>query len=131
MTSIPSAAEIREPILLPDLPIIDSHIHLWDCAGYSFFAADFLADIARGHRVEASVYVECGMAYSADPRPGFAPVGETEYVHDQIAEGAKINPDHRLAAGILGCVDLLLAEGVGPVVEAHVAAGRGRFKGVR
>lgn len=122
---------MNEPVLSPDLPIVDSHIHLWNCAGYDYFVADFLADVAKGHNVEASVYVECGMAFSDDPRPGFAAVGETEYVHTQIAEGARIDPRHRLAAGILACVDLTLGDDVGPVIEAHVDAGKGLFKGVR
>ncbi len=131
MTSIHPGNGMDEPVLFPDLPIIDSHIHLWNCAGYDYFVADFLADVATGHNVEASVYVECGMAFSDDPRPGFAAVGETEYVHSQIAEGARINPKHRLAAGVLGCIDLMLGDAVAPVIEAHAAAGKGLFKGVR
>ncbi|SMF90065.1 Predicted metal-dependent hydrolase, TIM-barrel fold [Azospirillum oryzae] len=116
-----------EPVLLPELPIVDSHIHLWTRDNY--FAQDFLADVAAGHNVQASIYAECGMCFSDDPREAFRPVGETHYVLDQVklAEGS----NHALAAGILGCADLMLGDGVKPVLEAHAEAAKGRFRGVR
>ena len=44
-----------------------------------------------------------------------------------LAEGS----DHDLAAGIVGGGDLMLGEGLRPVLEAHIAAGKGRFRGIR
>lgn len=116
-----------EPIVMPDLPIVDAHIHLWHRDNY--FADDFVADVHAGHKVDASVYVECSMAYSDDPRPEFRPVGETHFVLDQIklAEGS----GHKLAAGILGASDVTLGERVRPVLEAHAEAAKGRFRGTR
>lgn len=117
----------REEILLPELPIIDAHIHLWHRDNY--FAPDYLKDVNSGHNVVASVYAECSMAYSEDPREEFRPVGEIAHVLEQIrlAEGY----GHQLAAGILGAADLTLGERVRPVLEAHVEAAKGRFRGVR
>lgn len=116
-----------EPTVLPDLPIVDAHIHLWHRDNY--FARDFLADVGSGHHVAASVYAECGMAYADDPREAFRPVGETRYVLDQvrIAEGS----GHGLAAGILCAADLELGQGVKPVLAAHAEAAQGRLRGVR
>ena len=37
----------------------------------------------------------------------------------------------RVAAGIVGFADLTLGDRVEPVLEAHVRAGGGRFRGVR
>jgi predicted TIM-barrel fold metal-dependent hydrolase len=39
--------------------------------------------------------------------------------------------DFRACAGIVSKADLLLGEAVTPVLEAHVAAGGGRFRGIR
>ncbi|HSB42741.1 MAG TPA: amidohydrolase family protein [Methylomirabilota bacterium] len=42
------ARQPPEPILEPDLPIIDTHHHLWDRGGHRYFLPDFLADAAIG-----------------------------------------------------------------------------------
>ena len=123
------AAPTREEAVMPDLPIVDAHIHLWNLTGFDYFAPQLLADVRSGHKVEATVYVECSMRHSNDPREAFRPVGETEYALEQVklAEGS----GHDLAAGILGCADLMLGAAVRPVLEAHIAAGKGRFRGIR
>lgn len=56
---------VHEDIVLPQLAVIDSHMHLWDRIGFDYFAPEFLADVADGHNVQSSIYVECGMAYDA------------------------------------------------------------------
>jgi len=118
-----------EEILFPDLPIIDPHVHMWNRGGFDYFAPELLADVHDGHRVEKTIYVECHMGYNTDPREALQPVGETEYVMEQVKQAG--SSDHDLAAGILGCANLMLGAEVRPVLEAHVAAGQGRFRGVR
>jgi predicted TIM-barrel fold metal-dependent hydrolase len=56
------------------------------------------------------------------------PIGETEFVH-AIADACK-GPT-RIAAGIVGYADLTLGADVVPVLQAHMEAGGGRFKGIR
>lgn len=121
------AGATPEPIVMPELPVLDAHIHLWHRDNY--FAGDLLADVNAGHKVEASVYVECSMAYSDDPRPEFRPVGETHFVMDQIQWA--IGSGHDLAAGILAASDVTLGERVRPVLEAHAEAAKGRLRGTR
>ena len=60
------------------------------------------------------------------------PVGETEFVAGQAAmsESGMYGPT-RVAAGIVGFADLTLGDRVEPVLEAHLRAGGGRFRGVR
>ena len=60
------------------------------------------------------------------------PVGETEFVAGMAAmsESGGYGPT-RVAAGIVGFADLTLGDRVEPVLEAHVRAGGGRFRGVR
>ena len=48
-----------EPILDPELEIIDTHHHLWDLPGYRYRLDDFLADVNTGHKVVATVFEEC------------------------------------------------------------------------
>ncbi len=116
-----------EAIVDPDLRIIDTHIHLWHRDAY--FAPDFLADVGAGHNVTSSVYVECSMAYSDDPREEFRPVGENRFVLEQVALAG--DTPHRLAEGILAAAELPLGEKVRPILEAHTEASSGRLRGVR
>ena len=39
---------VHEDIVLPQLAVIDSHMHLWDRIGFDYFAPEFLADVADG-----------------------------------------------------------------------------------
>ena len=123
-----------EPALEPELPIVDTHMHLWrHQTGYSYFAEDYGQELrACGHNVEASVYVECRSMYRADGPEHLKSVGETEFVANMAA--AATNAGHtssRIAAGIVGYADLLLGDRLQEALEAHIVAGGGRFRGVR
>jgi predicted TIM-barrel fold metal-dependent hydrolase len=141
---------MAEPILEPELPIVDPHHHLWDRRAYPsptggehpfmtaiagaqrYLLDELLADTGSGHNVVATVFVECGAFYSADAAPEMAPVGETEFVNGVAAMSASgLYGGTRACAGIVSKADLLLGDAVKPVLEAHVRAGCGRFKGIR
>ena len=80
----------------------------------------------------ATVFVECHSMYRADGPVELRPVGETEFVAGQAAMSASgAYGPARVAAGIVGYADLTLGERVEPVLHAHIAAGGGRFRGVR
>ena len=125
------AARHEEPIEA-GLPIIDPHHHLWD-RGARYLLDEIKRDIeAAGHNVIATVYSQCDSMYRADGDPKFAPVGETEFVNGVAAMSASNTYGPcRICAGIVGFADLLLGAKVDQVLEAHVRAGGGRFKGVR
>jgi L-fuconolactonase len=121
-----------EAILEPDLPIIDTHHHLWDRGGHRYFLSDFLADAATGHNLVATVFLECHSMYRAAGPAEMRPVGETEFVAGQAAMSASgMSGPTRVAAGIVGFADLTRGDRVEPVLEAHLRAGGGRFRGVR
>jgi predicted TIM-barrel fold metal-dependent hydrolase len=121
-----------ESILEPDLPIIDTHHHLWDRGGHRYFLPDFLADVATGHHVVATVFLECHSMYRAGGPTEMRPVGEVEFVTGQAAMSASgVYGPTRVAAGIVGFADLTLGDRVEPVLEAELRAGGGRFRGVR
>ena len=123
-----------EPVLDPDLPIIDAHHHLWErAADQRYLLHEFLQDAySPGHRVEATVFVQCHAMYRATGPEEMKPVGETEFVAGiaAMSESGGYGPA-RVAAGIVGFADLTLGDRVAPVLEALVRAGGGRFRGIR
>jgi predicted TIM-barrel fold metal-dependent hydrolase len=141
-----------EPILEPDLPIIDPHHHLWDRmrlvldqlprTGHGFETVlraaprylfeELLADMRSGHNVVATVYMECGAFYRADGPDTLRCIGETEFVNGVAAMSASgIYGEGRACAGIVGHADLRLGDAVEDVLRAHIHAGNGRFRGIR
>ena len=102
-----------EPILEPELPIIDTHHHLWDREGHRYFVPDFLADARTGHNLVATVFLECHSMYRAKGPEAMRPVGETEFVAGQAAmsDSGMYGPT-RVAAGIVGFADLTLGDRV-------------------
>lgn len=116
----------------PDLPIIDPHHHLWDYPTSRYLLEELLADTASGHRIVQTVHVECGSGYRPEGPAELRPVGETQWVCTIAGEaGAGQAGATQVAAGIVGFADLTLAEAVIPVIEAHLEAGEGRFRGIR
>jgi predicted TIM-barrel fold metal-dependent hydrolase len=121
-----------EPILEPDLPIIDTHHHLWIRSGHRYLLDEFLADVQTGHNIVATVFEECHSMYRDSGPQEMRSVGETEFVAGVAAmsESGTFGST-RVAAGIVGAADLRLGDRVEPVLEAHLAASGGRFRGVR
>jgi L-fuconolactonase len=119
----------EETALEPDLPVIDPHHHLWDRPENPYLVPDLLADLGGGHRIVATVFAECGARYRADGPVELRPVGETAFA----AAAATTAGPHgtRICAGIIGHADLRLGDAVEPVLRAHLAAGGGRFRGIR
>ncbi len=125
-------ARHREPILEPALPIVDPHHHLWRYPDNVYLLPELLADLGSGHDVRATVFEECRSMYRADGPEAWRSLGETEFVNGVAAMSASgLFGPTRVCAGIVGHVDLRLGEAAGPVLQAHVAAAGGRFRGVR
>ena len=121
-----------EPILEPDLPIIDTHHHLWVRPDHRYLIDELVEDLGTGHNVVATVFVECHAMYRAHGPAEMRPVGETEFVAGIAAmSDSGLYGSTRVAAGIVGFADLTLGDRVEPVLEAHSRAGGGRFRGVR
>jgi predicted TIM-barrel fold metal-dependent hydrolase len=125
-------ARVQEPILDPDQPIIDAHHHLWDAPGRRYLFDEYLADLDTGHRILATVFVQCHSMYRSFGPEALRPVGETEFVAGAAArsESGMYGPT-RMCAAIVGSLDPFLGDGVQPVLEAHLRAGGGRFRGIR
>ncbi|HEX2943645.1 MAG TPA: hypothetical protein VHO91_21495, partial [Rhodopila sp.] len=71
-----------EPIIDPDLPIIDTHHHLWhrqastggaagargeswEVPAFRYLLDEFLADCGTGHNIVGSVFLQCHSMYRA------------------------------------------------------------------
>src|SRR6059058_4291815 len=122
----------REEILDPSRPIVDPHHHLWDCGGQRYLIEEMAEDIASSHNIIATVYVEARSMYRAYGPEAFRPVGEVEFANGVAAMSASggYGPA-AICAGIVSHVNLLLGDAARPVLEAEVAAGNGRFRGIR
>ena len=111
--------------------IVDPHHHLWPDRGIGEYVLDDLrADTSTVPDVVQTVFVECHAFYRDDGPEHLRPVGETEAVA-AIAEESE-RTDGASIAGIVGYADLSLPiDQLDEVLDAHEAAGRGRFRGIR
>ncbi len=124
--------QVREDIIEPGRPIIDPHHHLWhDRPSGRYMIEDLAADLATGHNVVATVFMQCGWQHRPTGPDAFRPVGETEAVNATAVLSATGAYGKAVAcAGIVGHADLRSAE-LDAVLDAHIAAGGGRFRGIR
>jgi len=125
-----------EAPLEPELPICDPHHHLWDLqparVAPRYLLDEILADAGAGHNVVSTVFIECGAMYKPDGPEALRPIGETEFVNGIAAMSASgIYGKARVCAGIIGTANLRLGAAVGEVLDAQIAAGGGRFRGIR
>ena len=132
---------LEESPIDPHRPIIDPHLHLWDIRadpqGMVLAQRFLLHEAAQmialsGHNVTHTVFLECHAMHRADGPVELRPIGETEFAAGQAAISASGNyGSARIAHRIVGTANLLLGAAVAPVLEAHVTAGGGRFRGIR
>ena len=125
-------ALLDEPVLDPQRPIIDPHHHLWhDRPSGRYMLEDIVADLATGHDVRATVFIQCGWQHREAGPAAMRPVGETEAVAAAARlSGTGAYGPARVAAGIVAHADLA-DPGLPAVLDAHEAAGGGRFRGIR
>jgi len=145
----------REPVLEPDLPIVDPHQHFWfqpkrvleamqgiDDQGADiarlygsharYLFDDFVADATAGHNIRASVLVETHTMYRTTGPQEMRSVGEVEFMNGMAAMAASVLiTDVKVGAGIVGAVDLRLGEAAQEVLAAHMRAGGDRYRGIR
>ncbi len=125
-------AKLEEPILEAEIPIIDPHHHLWLRNGHTYLMPELAADLASGHNVVATVFAECHSMYRQLGPEAERSLGETEFVAGQAAmsAGGQFGAG-RACAAMFGNVDMTLGAAVEPLLERHMAASGGRFRGVR
>ena len=77
-------AQNAEDPLEPGLPICDPHHHFWDRVGDRYLLDQLAQDLGGGrnggHKIEQTVFIECGSMYRARGPEELRSVGETEFV---------------------------------------------------
>jgi predicted TIM-barrel fold metal-dependent hydrolase len=122
----------KEPILEPELPIIDPHHHLWVRPGWRYMIDDLMADTSSGHNIVATVFVQARSMYRDAGPVEMRSVGETEFVNGVAAVCASgYCGKTRACTGIVGYADLTLGGRVEPVLNSLARAGGDRFRGIR
>jgi L-fuconolactonase len=127
---------VQEQALEPDLPICDPHHHLWDARKGAlqerYLIDEMLDDLKGGHNIVSTVFIECGAMFKADGPENVRCIGETEFVNGIAAMSASGGYGKtRIAAGIIGTVDPRIGDATADVLDAQIAAGGGRFRGIR
>src|SRR6478735_7310197 len=122
----------KEEIIDPQRPIVDPHHHLWDRGGQRYLIEEMAEDIASGHNIIATVYVDCRSMYRAHGPEAFRPVGEVEFANGVAAMSASGGYGTcQVNAAIVSHVNLQLGDAAKPVLEAQIKAGNGRYRGIR
>lgn len=123
--------QVEETILEPDLPIIDSHHHLWpDMRGDVYNVDDFAVDTGAGHGIVGTVFMECGTCYRESGPEHERPLGETEYVLSQAARVEDVDAAVPIL-GMVGHVDLSDSDRLDAALDAHIDLAGDFFKGIR
>ena len=125
-------AQYTEEVIDPKRPIVDPHHHLWDRGGQRYLIEELSGDIASGHNIIATVYIEARSMYRARGPEEMRVVNEVAFANGAAAMSASggYGPA-AICAGIVGHASLLLGDRVKAVLEAEIAAGQGRFRGIR
>jgi predicted TIM-barrel fold metal-dependent hydrolase len=93
---------------------------------------EMVEDVGSGHNIVATVYVDCRSMYRGSGPEAFRPVGEVEFANGVAAMAASGAYGKTLiCAGIVSHVNMLLGDAAKAVLEAEIAAGNGRFRGIR
>jgi L-fuconolactonase len=123
-----------EPILEPDLPIVDAHHHLFERpgGGVRYLLDEYLADARAGHNIIASVYIEI-LAFARKHGPEMLrPLGEIEFANGLGAvAGSGFYGPCKAVAGIVGYADLRHGDAIGDMLDQAMRIAPERFKGIR
>ncbi len=124
---------IQEPIIDADRPIIDPHHHLWHSPGINgaYLHDNLWADTDSGHKIEKTVFIECGANYHKSGPEHLRSVGETEFVAAQAQLSREQNNGQQAQiSGIVAHTDLRLPN-LEEVMASHAASSTGLLRGIR
>ncbi|UXZ97895.1 amidohydrolase family protein [Pseudomonas phytophila] len=125
-------ARVDEPAIDPQLAIVDAHHHLWDRPENHYLLDDYLDDIDSGHRIVASVYVQCRSMFNMDRPEAFQCVGEVEFANGIAALSASgLYGPARICGAIVAGADLRRGQAVVPVLEEMLERAGPRLQGIR
>ncbi|GAA5233594.1 amidohydrolase family protein [Verticiella sediminum] len=122
----------NEEILEPQIEILDAQHHLFDRPHLRYMLQEYLNDVNAGHRIVGSVYIETQSMARPDGPEELRPVGEVEFANGVAATARSgIYGACRVAASIVGFVDMTTGDRAAITLDACAAVVPQRFKGVR
>jgi predicted TIM-barrel fold metal-dependent hydrolase len=122
----------QEEAIEPALAIVDPHHHLYQRPNAAYLLDALLRDLDCGHDVVGTVFVDSHAMYRRDGPGEMRCVGETEFANGVAAMSASgLYGRARVCAGIVSSARLEAGASIRAVLEAHLQAGNGRFRGVR
>lgn len=121
-----------EPILDPDIPIIDAHMHLYWDAKKRYMFQEYADDTQAGHRIVGSVYIET-QAFKRPYGPELLqPIGEIEFANGVAAMSASgAFGECRIGGAIVGYGELQQGERIGELLDLAMQTAPDRFRGIR
>jgi predicted TIM-barrel fold metal-dependent hydrolase len=129
------SAVVPEDVLEPDLPVIDTHHHLYGQSDEPRYyrMQDLTEDFSGGHAIIGTVYIEAyESGWRTDGPQALRPVGEVDMIVAETRAWPVLRQGPcQVAAGIVAHADLSLGNAVADVIEAHRAAAQGRLRGIR
>ena len=125
--------QVKEEIVDRERPIIDPHHHLWSNKESGDYEIEQLwSDMASGHNIVGTVFVECSTNYHDEGPKQLWPVGETQYAVNQAKKSRYTStPAQAPILGIVSHANLKLGEAVIEVLEAHLEASALLLRGLR
>ena len=124
--------QVKEEIVDPERLIVDPHHHLWRHPGIPpYLLTDLHGDTGSGHRVEKTVFMECGAEYLTEGPESLRPLGEVEFVTALAKESAKGKEGEAEIAALVSHIDLSRPDEVADIVAKHEETSCGLFRGVR
>jgi L-fuconolactonase len=122
----------NEAILEPDLPIIDSHIHLFDLPNNKYMVEDYLQDAQGGHNVLAAIYCETQTFARTSGPDHMKPLGEVEFANGVAAMTSTGRYGKCVVgAGIIGHANLTFGAKIGELLDRCMEAAPDRYRGIR
>ncbi len=120
----------------PDLPIVDAHHHLFPRNHWAqnepYLLPEFGADLASGHNVVSTVYVECGTLDRKDGPEHLRGQGEAAFVAvmARLAETGAFGPA-RMCEALVAHADLMRPDLLAETLDGLDEASEGRLRSIR
>lgn len=123
---------VQEPLMVPDIQVVDAHHHLWERPGSRYLAPEYLEDLDSVPAVAASVYVQCRSEYLTEGPEELRPAGEVRFARATAESVEAERPGGAsVCRAIVAGANLMLGNEVARVLDVLEDESAGRLRGVR
>lgn len=123
---------VQEPLMVPDVQLVDAHHHLWERPNSTYLAPEYLTDLDSVPAVVATVYVQCRSEYLTEGPEELRPAGEVRFARSTADSVAAERPGAaKVCQAIVAGADLMLGREVARVLDVLEEESAGRLRGLR